>query len=299
MSIDSALTAREHYHGACGGRLHVWMAAVTPRGSAESAHKAIGDACAEHGIGLTMHCAEAPKDLTIYRDSYDCSPVEFCKRTNLIGRNRKTVLAHMVNLDLPKDVPLLRETGATVAHNPSSNCKLGSGIAAVPELLAGEVNVGLGTDGAPCANTYDMILEMRMASLIQKGSRQDATPMTAEQVLAMATINGAKALGLEHEIGSLEVGKKADFVVIDTSGLHCVPFDSEQMLNGGIDPVTTVVFSCSGADVDKLVIDGEMLVDNHSLLHCDETLIKAHARYAISRIRKEAGIGNRLARNYR
>lgn len=299
MSIDAALAAHKQYHGSYRDRLHVWMAAVTPRGSAESAHKAIGDACAHHNIGLTMHCAEAPKDLTIYRDSYECSPVEFCQRTNLIGKDRKTVLAHMVNLDLAKDLPLLREAGATVAHNPSSNCKLGSGIAAVPEMLIEGVNVGLGTDGAPCANTYDMIQEMRMAALIQKGSRQDAATMTADQVLAMATINGARALGLDRDIGSLEVGKKADFVIVDTSGLHCAPFDSEQLLNGGIDPVTAVVFSCSGADVDKVVVDGEMLVDEHCLLRCDEKVIKADARLAIARIRKASGIGNRLGKNYR
>lgn len=299
MSIESALAAHAQHNGSCSDRLHVWMAAVTPRGAAESAHKAIGDACADHSIGLTMHCAEAPKDLTIYRHSYGCSPVEFCKRANLIGKDRKTVLAHMVNVDLDKDLPLLHEAGATVAHNPSSNCKLGSGIAAVPEMLGEGVNVGLGTDGAPCANTYDMIQEMRMAALIQKGSRQTAASMTAEQVLTMATINGAKALGLEKDIGSLEVGKKADFVVVDTSGLHCAPFDPGQLLHGGMDPVTNVVFSCSGADVDKVVVDGEMLVNEHRLLHCNEALVKNDARIAIARIRKASGIGNRLERNYR
>lgn len=298
MSIDSALAAYNQYHGSYSDRLHVWMAAVTPRGAAESAHRAIGDACAINNIGLTMHCAEAPKDLTIYRDSYGCSPVEFCKRANLIGKNRKTVLAHMVNLDLGKDLPLLHEAGATVAHNPSSNCKLGSGVAAVPEMLSGDVNVGLGTDGAPCANTYDMIQEMRLAALIQKGSHQNAASMTAEQVLTMATINGAKALGLEKDIGSLEVGKKADFIVLDTSGLHCMPFDSEQISNGGLDPVTTVVFSCSGADVDKVMVDGEMLVDEHRLLRCDVASIKTDARLAIARIRKASGIGSKLKRNY-
>lgn len=275
------------------------MAAVTPRGAAESAHKAIGDACVTHDIGLTMHCAEAPKDLTIYRDSYGCTPVEFCKRTNLIGKGRKTVLAHMVNLDLDTDLPLLHEAGATVTHNPSSNCKLGSGIAAVPMMLAADVHVGLGTDGAPCANTYDMIQEMRMAALIQKGCRQDAACITAERVLAMATINGAKALGLEKDIGSLKVGKKADFVVIDTSGLHCAPFDEHEISNGGLDPITAVVFSCTGADVDKVMVDGEMLVDQHRLLRCDEALIKNDARLAIARIRKASGIGNKLKRNYR
>jgi cytosine/adenosine deaminase-related metal-dependent hydrolase len=245
-----------------------------------------------------MHCAEAPKDLVIYRESYDCSPVEFCYRTNLIGKDRMTVLAHMVNLDLKKDLPLLRETGASVANNASSNCKLGSGIAAVPAMLEENINVSLGTDGAPCANTYDMIQEMRVAALVQKGSRQDATAVTAEQVLTMATINGAKALGLEKEIGSLEVGKKADFVVLDPSGLHCVPFDPQQVLEGGIDPVTTVVFSCSGADVDKVVVDGEVLVDGRRLVKCDEKQIREEAQRTIKRIRHKSEVRSEIKRNY-
>lgn len=298
MSIDAALAAHEKYDGSCGGRLHVWMAAGTPRGSAESAHKAIGDACSAHGMGLTMHCAEAPKDLVIYRESYGCSPVEFCHRTNLIGKGRQTVLAHMVNLDLSKDLPLLYETGATVAHNASSNCKLGSGIAAVPEMLKEKINVSMGTDGAPCANTYDMIQEMRVSALVHKGSRQDAAAITAEEVLTMATINGARALGLEKEIGSLEVGKKADFVVIDPSGLHCVPFDPQQVLDGGIDPVTTVVFSCSGADVDKVVVDGEVLVDDRKLVKCDEKQIREAAQRTIRRIRNKSEVRSKIKRKY-
>jgi cytosine/adenosine deaminase-related metal-dependent hydrolase len=281
------------------------MAAGTPRGSCEAAHKAIGDACAEHGVSLTMHCAEAPQDLEIYRDSYGCSPVEFCERTNLIGRegeagNRKTVLAHMVNLDLQKDLPILqrRQTSTpsdvhpsvSVAHNPSSNCKLGSGIAPVPDLMAAGVNVGLGTDGAPCANTYDMIQEMRTAALLQKGGRNDASLLGAERVIAMATIDGARALGLEDQVGSLEVGKKADLVVLDPSGLHCAPFDPDQILDGGVDPLTTVVYSCTGADVTMVLVDGQVVVDEGKLVVADEGRIKEAARKAVRRIREKSGV---------
>lgn len=299
MSIEAALTAHENYHGACGGRVQVWMAAGTPRGSSESAHKAIGDACMRHNIGLTMHCAEAPEDLSIFHDAYSCSPIEFCERTNLIGEGRCTVLAHMVNLDLDKDLLLLHRTGATVAHNPSSNCKLASGIAAVPQMLAEKINVSLGTDGAPCANTYDMIQEMRLAALIQKGIHQNAQVMSADEVLAMATINGAKALGLDHDIGSLEPGKKADLVVIDPSGLHCAPFDAEQITRGGVDPITTVVYSCTGADVGMVMVDGQILVENRKLVNLDETQIALQARKTIERVRGRAQMCSEPSRKYR
>jgi cytosine/adenosine deaminase-related metal-dependent hydrolase len=294
MSIDRALEVHSIYHGAYDDRLHIWMAAVTPRGSSVSCHSRIGQACHKKGIGLTMHCAEAPKDLEIYRASYGCSPMEFCEKTALTGT--KTVLAHMVNLDLEKDLPILRRTGTSVAHNPSSNCKLASGFAPVPEMLAAGVNVCLGTDGAPCSNNYDMIAEMRMASLLHKGRLNNAAVMTALDVLRMATINGAKALGLEEEIGSLVVGKKADFVVIDPSALAAAPFDPDQMIAGGVDPVTTVLYSCSGADVSMVVVDGTILVEDGNLTMVDETVLKQNARRSISGIRERSGIRSTTSR---
>ncbi|KIW70613.1 hypothetical protein PV04_02867 [Phialophora macrospora] len=311
MSLGAAVAAHQQYHGTQGGRLHVWIAAATPRGSPEEAHKAIGDASAAHGINLTMHCAEAPDDRSIYRDMYNCSAAQFCERTNLISsaaaaeedggpttKTRRTVLAHMVNLDLSTDLPILARTGAAVAHNPSSNCKLGSGIAAVPDMMHAGITVGLGTDGAPCANTYDMIQEMRLAALLHRGQRRDAKAVVADDVLAMATINGAKALGLDHDVGSLEIGKMADFVVLGTGGLHCAPFDGEQILEGGLDPVTAVVFSCTGADVEKVVVDGQVLVEGGRLVACDETRIKRDAREAVRRVRTKAGVRASGGRKY-
>ena len=298
MSIQSALATHEQYHGSCDNRLHVWMAAGTPRGSPAAAHKAIGDACEQHGMGLTMHCAEAPKDLDIYREHYGSSPAEFCKATNLIGKGRNTVLAHMVNLDLPKDLPILAECEAAIAHNPASNCKLASGIAAIPQMLAEGVHVALGTDGAPCNNTYDMFQEMRLASLLQKGLWKDASIMTAYTVLQMATINGAKALGLEAEIGSLEVGKKAYFVVMNVDRLHCAPFDPTELSLGGVDPVTIVVYSCTGQDVERVVVDGQLLVKDHKLLRQDEAAILKDARAVSRRLRECTGVGSKICHNY-
>lgn len=288
MSIESALAAHGNHHGSFNDRLHVWMAAGTPRGSPSSAHKAIGDACRKHDIGLTMHCAEAQKDLEIYRDSYHCTPVQFCRDTNLTGR--KTVLAHMVHLDLDVDLPILSESGTTVAHNPTSNCKLASGIARVPEMVARHVNVSLGTDGAPCSNTYDMFREMHLAGILHKGANHNASLVGAMEVLEMATINGALALGLQKDIGSLEVGKKADLVVVDPGGLHAAPFDATQILEGGIDPVTVVVYSCTGSDVDMVVIDGKVLVEGGILTTIDEEDVKRRAREVIGRIRTSSNV---------
>jgi cytosine/adenosine deaminase-related metal-dependent hydrolase len=298
MSLGSALAAREQYHGSCNDRIHVWMAAGTPRGSPAAAHKAIGDTCENHGMGLTMHCAEAPKDLEIYRGHYASSPAEFCKANNLIGKGRKTVLAHMVNLDLTKDLAILADCEATIAHNPASNCKLASGIAAIPRMLSEGVHVSLGTDGAPCNNTYDMFQEMRLASLLQKGLHKDAKTMSADTVLEMATINGAKALGLETQVGSLEVGKKADLIVMNVDRLHCAPFDPEQLTQGGVDPVTTVVYSCTGQDVEIVAVDGQILVRDHELVHQDQATILKEARAVGKRLRECTGFNAKSNRNY-
>lgn len=296
MSIEEALKVHAKYNRAFNDRLHIWMAAVTPRGSSISCHQRIGAACRDQSLGLTMHCAEAPRDLEIFRDKYACSPMEFCQQAQLVGSKR--VLAHMVNLDLEKDIPILVASGTSVAHNPSSNCKLASGIAPVTEMLAAGVNVCLGTDGAPCSNNYDMLQECRMASLLQKGRLRDAAVLPAYEVLLMATINGAKALGIEEGVGSLVIGKKADFVIIDPSNLACCPFDPDQVLAGGLDPVTTVVFSCTAANVSRVVVDGVELVQDGKLTTVDETELQVAARKAINGIRDRARLKNPIRKEY-
>jgi cytosine/adenosine deaminase-related metal-dependent hydrolase len=178
----------------------------------------------------------------------------------------------------------------TVAHNPNSNCKLASSIAKVPEMLDAGVNVSLGTDGAPCGNTYDMFREMHLAGIIHKGANLDAGLVGAEQVLEMAAINGARALGLEKNIGSLEIGKKADFVAVNPGGLHAAPWDEWQVLEGGVDPMTTVVYSCTGADVEMVVADGEVLVSEGKLVKMDEQEITDTAKKSIKGIRERSGV---------
>jgi cytosine/adenosine deaminase-related metal-dependent hydrolase len=288
MSIDSALQAHGSYHGSCEDRLHMWFSAGTPRGSPMAAHAAIGEAARAHDIGLTMHCAEAPKDLSIYRDSYDCSPFQFCQATKLTGP--KSVFAHCVHPDpAAGDFDILRDTKSTVSHNPTSNLKLGSGVAPIPDMLAAGFNVALGTDGAPCNNTYDMFQEMHLASILHGGVRERAGLVTAYQVLEMATINGARALGLEDQIGSLEVGKKADIVVVAPKGVGSAPWDAEQVLEGGVDPITTLVHGPS-TGVEYVMVDGRILVSQGKLVGLQEDELVKMAQRAIKGIRERSGI---------
>jgi cytosine/adenosine deaminase-related metal-dependent hydrolase len=299
MSVSSALAAHKQYHGTLNNRLEIWFAAGTPRGSPMSAHAAIGAAAKAHDIGITMHCAEAPADLGIFRDQYDCSPLEFCQKTELTSA--RTVLAHVVHPQPETDYAIMRDTGTTVSHNPTSNCKLGSGVSPVPDMLTAKVNVAMGTDGAPCNNTYDMFREMHLAAILHSGARQTAGVVTAYEALEMATIKGAKALGLDKEIGSLEVGKKADFVIVAPPSLASAPFDVSQLgCSGGQDPITVLVHSCTGADVESVVVDGITVVEQGKLLSINESDVIERARKAILRIRERSGVhsGNKFALRY-
>jgi cytosine/adenosine deaminase-related metal-dependent hydrolase len=186
----------------------------------------------------------------------------------------------MVHLD-DSDIAKLAETGTHVVHCPSSNAKLASGICRVPDLLQAGVNISLGTDGAPCNNTCDMMQEMRLAGIIHKVTRMDPTSVPAETVLELATINGAKALGLGESIGSIEKGKKADFVVLDMRAVHLQPW---------FNPVSAVVYSATGRDVEIVVVDGKELVVNGKLMTMDEEAVWQEAERRSKEVVQRAGL---------
>ncbi|KAB5563146.1 5-methylthioadenosine/S-adenosylhomocysteine deaminase n1 [Coniochaeta sp. 2T2.1] len=289
MSIPSLLSAHTAHNGAASSRIHVWASLGTPRGAPLAAYREVAAACREHDMGLTMHCAEAPRDPVIIAEAYaGRTPSQFCSDAGLLGP--KTVLAHMVHVPVDVDGRLLAESGATVAHNPASNLKLSSGIAPVQEMLDAGVNVALGTDGAPCNNTYDMVREMHLTAMLHKGRRMDAGAVGAHTALEMATVNGARALGLEVEVGSLEVGKKADLVVMDVRGVWAAPWDVEGVAAGGMDPVSLVVGCCTGRDVEMVFVDGQLLVAGGKLVGVDEEKIVAAAKRSIGGIRERSGV---------
>ncbi|KAF2993373.1 hypothetical protein E8E14_001040 [Neopestalotiopsis sp. 37M] len=287
MSIESLIAAHDAFHGCSNDRIHVWAACGTPRGASLSSFAEVGRACRSRDIGITMHCAEAPRDLPIFREIYEGrTPMQFCRDAELTGQ--KTILAHMCHLDLEVDLPILRDSNTTVAHNPTSNLKLASGIANVPRMLDSGVNVALGTDGAPCNNSYDMLREMHLASIVHKGVMLDASVVGAREALEMATIRGATALGLDQDIGSIVVGKKADLVVLDLTKVWAAPWDQDVL--GGMDPVSLVVGSCTGRDVTHVMIDGCFVVEDGRLSFIDEGEIILAAKTAIRGIQQRSGV---------
>jgi 5-methylthioadenosine/S-adenosylhomocysteine deaminase len=212
-----------------------------------------------------MHLSEVQEDVRYTNKEYGKTPAEFMDQVGLVGRN--VVFAHGVWLT-EKEWQVLARKGAHVAHCPSSNMKLSSGIAKVPEMIRAGVNVGIGCDGGPSNNCYDMIREMKTASLLQKARTMDPFAMGAETVLEMATINGARALGLHEQIGSIEPGKKADLVIVNMQKPHLTPT---------FNPVSNLVYAAEGSDVETTIIDGKIIMANRVVKSLDEEKIIRNA----------------------
>ena len=180
-----------------------------------------------------------------------------------------------------KDIQRVAKTMSNVAHCPSSNLKLASGIPRVPEMINAGVNIGLGCDGAPCNNSYDMIREMKLAAVIQKARLLDPRTMPATSVLEMATMGGARAMGIQSEVGSIEVGKRADVVLIDLKKPHLVPHR---------DIISSIVYSAMGSDVDTVMIGGRLLVRGGKALTLDEEKIMNEAERHQEELISRSGI---------
>jgi len=277
-SLFGVLDMHSKWQGAADDRIHVWFGPRTPGGVSPELYREMSEFARQRDMGITMHLAEVEADKIFLKEKYNLSPVYFAESVGLLGP--KSVLVHMVWL-MQEDIKLLAATRTSVSHNPSSNSKLASGVCKVPQMLAAGVNVALGCDGGPSNNDYDLIREMKLAAIIHKAVSNDPLLVPAETVLEMATINGARALGLEHEIGSLEVGKKADLVVIDFHRLHTTP---------SINPVSTLVYAATGGEVDMVVVDGQVVVEQGTLLTMDEQEIMEQAHQHAGLLYRRAGI---------
>lgn len=277
-TLRDTLAMHDKWNGAGDGRLAVWFGPRTPGGVTPELYREISTLARERDMGVTVHLAEVQADRTYLKEQFGQTPAQFAEDVALVGP--KVLLVHTVWMDAD-DIAILARTHTNVSHNPVSNAKLASGIAPIPEMLTAGVNVTLGTDGGPSNNTYDLVREMRWASYLHKARTLDPLVMPAEAVLEMATINGAKAMGLEKEIGSLEVGKQADFVDFDLDKPHVTP---------SVDPVSTLVYAATGTDVDTVVIAGQVIVQNGRVLTMDEERILREARERATAVWRRAGI---------
>lgn len=222
-------------------------------------------AAGEHGLGVHIHLAETAGEVADSLRGHGTTPVRHMADLGML--ELQVAAAHCVHLT-DDDVALAAQSGLGCCHCPSSNMKLASGFARVPDLLAAGAVVGLGTDGAASNNNLDMIEEARMAALIHKGYRADPTAVTARQAFDMATMGSARALGLADRVGSLEVGKRADCVLVNLSGAHVQPLH---------DIVSQLVYATQASDVHTVIVDGEVLLCDRRFVRLDEEKVIAEA----------------------
>jgi len=215
---------------------------------------------------ILIHLAEAPFEGEQSRAKYGLSPTAYLENIGVLGPD--ITAAHCVWVDAG-DMKLLASRDVGCVHNPSSNMKLASGTSPVVDLIAAGVPVGLGTDGAASNNDLDMFEEMDLAAKLQKLARMDPQALPAEQVVAMATTNGARALHMEKQIGSLEAGKKADVILIRTDAPHATPMYSVY---------SQLVYALKASDVDTVIVGGKIVMEHRHMLTLDEPQILAKAR---------------------
>lgn len=220
--------------------------------------KAAKAAARSQGVLFQIHAAETAGEQTLIEGAGDMSPIRYLDHVGVL--DEQTLLVHSVWVD-DKDVEIIANSGAAVSHNPESNMKLASGIAPVQKFMSAGISVGLGTDGCASNNDLDMFQEMDTAAKLHKAHTLDPTVMDAGSVLKMATIEAAGAIGLDRRIGSLEKGKQADLVIIDTHQPHLVPL---------YNPVSQIVYSARGSDVRDVMVAGRMLVRDRVLTSLDQ-----------------------------
>ncbi len=224
------------------------------------------------GASIVTHVAETRKEVEDISRDHGARPVEYLARIGFLGP--REVFAHTVHLT-EGEISLLKQSGVGSVHNPQSNMKLASGVAPVPQLMRAGVAVGLGTDGAASNNDLDMWEEMDTAAKLHKLTTNDPKTLTAVESLALATIDGARALHMESDIGSLEAGKRADIVVVDLDALNQTP---------RYNIYSHLVYATKAADVRTVVIEGRVVMRDRRLLTLNETLIKQKARLLRERV---------------
>ena len=224
---------------------------------------------------IHIHLAESRQEVADCLEKYGKSPVQHLADLGMFAC--RTVAAHCVHVSAD-DIDLLAKHKVSVVNNPTSNMKLANGFAPIDAILKKGINVALGTDGSASNNNVNLFEEMHLAALVNKAVTEDAESVPATEVLRMATINGAKALGMENEIGSLEVGKRADLILLDTSKPHYFPRHN---------PVSSLAYSAQAADVKTVMVNGQVLLENYQLktIDVEETMREAE-RMAFDLVRR-------------
>lgn len=260
------------WQGKGDGRITVMAGPHAPYTCSPDYLKRVSEFAKEMNIGIHIHLSESKKETQDNYDQFGKSPIKHAADLGIF--DVPTTAAHCVHLS-DEDIDILAQKNVTVIHNPGSNLKLGNGFAPVLKLMEKGVNVALGTDGSSSNNNVNMFEEINLAAIVHKGVSGNPTSIPAMTALEMATINGAKGLGLDNEIGSLEAGKKADLIIIDLNKPHFYPM---------FDVVSSMAYTAQASDVETVIINGKVVMENYDLKTIDVEKVYENIEKSIDRL---------------
>jgi 5-methylthioadenosine/S-adenosylhomocysteine deaminase len=275
--LDESLALMRRWHGAADGRLRVAFAPRFAISCSRELLEATAALSATHGLLVHTHASEQREEIAVVRKMTGLDNLEYLSQVGLA--NERLCAAHCVHVT-DAEQRLLADRAVKVLHCPGSNLKLGSGVAPIVEMRRQGISVSLGADGAACNNTLDMFQEMRLAATLQ-AMRLGPGALTARDAVWMATREGARAVGLDADIGSIAPGKKADVIVVRTGSPHHVP---------AVDPFALLVYSCRPSDVAATVIDGLVVARDGRLTWADWPDVRAQAHAEAVAVRSRAGL---------
>ena len=273
--INENLTLFKNCNGMADGRIKVFFGPHSPYTASEELLIKVRKLADEYNMGIHIHVSETQKEIDDVSAEKGLRPFEYLDKIGFLGPD--VVAAHSVWLS-EKEIEIIKKNDVKISHNPCSNMKLASGIAPVSKLIENDICVSIGTDGASSNNNLDLIEELKTASLLQKVSTLNPNVLNSHEAIAMGTIKGAEALGLDDEIGSIEIGKKADIILIDTNSANMVPDSSTLTSN--------IIYSANGSNVDTTICNGKILMENKKLTVLDEQEIYDKAREAIKNLKE-------------
>ena len=270
--IAEAESLYNEWHNKCNGRIKVCVGIHAPYTCPPDTIRRSLELADRLGTPVHIHYLETQDEVNQIFETYEKSVTDYLKDLNLF--NYHVILAHGVKVN-DDDIEVLKNISGGIVHNPISNMKLGSGFAPVKKMRDAGISVALGTDGQGSTNTLDMFEEIKLAAYLQKGLFGTAAAISAKDVLEMATIEGARVLGIDSEVGSLEVGKKADIILIDLNKPHLLPRQ---------DIYSLLAYSVNGADVDTSIIDGKIVMEDRKVLGTDEDEMKQRIEMTKNRL---------------
>lgn len=273
------------YHGTADGRITVRVEPMSEALTTKEMILAMREVSRKHKVGMNMHAAEIAQRVENIRKQHGMTTIEYLYDLGVLGP--EVLLGHCIWISR-KEIALLKATDTKVAHNSVSNQYLSDGVAPIPEMLKAGVTVGIGADGAASNNKQDMFEAMKLAVLMQKVHRLEPESLTAEKALEMATIDAAKALNMEKEIGSIESGKRADIIIVSTKTPEMHPTLSF---------VSNLVYAASGALVDTVIIDGVIVMENRTLKTVDEEKFLSGINATVMGMVQESGCTELLSRS--